>query len=146
LPVTGCCAPGICGGGVEVEEPLAHEPLHEVVEQLGELGLGLLVAVAAQRLEHLGGELAAVEEGVEDRLLERVHRPVGVLAGVAPVGVRVLAAGEPALEQEVGELVEQRLEVDGVGHLGAELRVRMEAHLTPLGEAGRSRARRARRR
>jgi hypothetical protein len=42
----------------------------------------------------------------------------------------VLAAGEPGLEEEVGELVEQRLEIDRVGHLGAELRVGMKAHRT----------------
>src|SRR5213075_1136312 len=39
------------------------------------------------------------------------------------------AAREPGLQEEVGELVEQRLQIDGVGELRAELRVRMPAHV-----------------
>ena len=39
----------------DVEVALVDQPLDEVVEQLGELALrSRLVAVAAQRLEHLG--------------------------------------------------------------------------------------------
>ena len=53
---------------LDVEIAFVDEPLHELVEQLGELRLGLLVAVAAQRLEHLGRELSALHQRVEDRL------------------------------------------------------------------------------
>ena len=40
----------------------------------------------------------------------------------------IVIAGEAGLEQEVRELVEQRLEVDRVGGLGGELLVGVEAH------------------
>ena len=53
---------------VDVQVALGGESLHEFVEQLGELRLRFLVAVAAQRLEHLGRELAALDQRVEDRL------------------------------------------------------------------------------
>src|SRR5450759_3255296 len=52
----------------------------------------------------------------------------------AIVGLPV-ATGEAGLEQEIGELVEQRLEIDRVGHLRRELAVGMEAHGdSPRGE------------
>src|SRR5206468_3258360 len=44
---------------VHREVPLVDQPLDQLVEQLGELGLPLFVAVAAKRLEHVGGELPA---------------------------------------------------------------------------------------
>jgi hypothetical protein len=104
------------------------EPLHQLVEELGELGLALGVVLAAQRLEHLGRELATLQERVEDRLAERVHRAVALVAELPPVIRLLRPAGEPGLEQEVRELVEQRLEVDRVGEVGAELRVGVGAH------------------
>ena len=116
------------GGAVRLQKALADQTLDELVEQLGELGVGVLVAVAAQRFEHLGGELAALEQGVEDGLLEPVERAVGVVAGLAPERVRLRAAREPRVEQEAGELLEQRLQVDRVGNLGAVLGIRVEAH------------------
>ena len=61
---------------LEVEIPFLDQPLHEVIEQLGELRLRFLVAVAAQRLEHLGRELAALHQRAKNRLLQRFHRAV----------------------------------------------------------------------
>ena len=116
---------------VEVEVALVDQPLHEIVEQLGELRLRLLVAVAAQRLEHLGRELAALHQRFEDRLPQRVERAVARLVEAHAVVRAALAAGEAGLEQEVGELVEQRLEIDRVGHLRRELAVGVKAHGEP---------------
>ena len=126
---------GHLGRSVDVQVALVHEALDEVVEHLRELRLRLLVTVAPQRLEHLGGELPALDEGVEDRLLERVERAVLVAPELSPVGVVVLAPREPRLEKEVGELVEQRLQVDRVGELGGELRVGVGTHAA-RGEGG----------
>ena len=59
---------------VDVEVALLDEPGDELVEQLGELlgALAIVLAVAAERLEHLGGELPALHQRVEDRLAQRV--------------------------------------------------------------------------
>src|SRR2546421_567874 len=74
---------------------------------------------APKLLEHLGSQLARVHERLEDRLAQRVERAVGLLvAELAPEGVGVRASGEARLQQEVGELVEQALEVDRVDQLG----------------------------
>ena len=64
------------------------------VEQLGEFLLGKLVAVAAEGFEHVGGELAALDERVEDCLLQRVERVVGVVAGLTPERMELRTAGE----------------------------------------------------
>jgi hypothetical protein len=42
--------------------------------------------------------------------------------------MELASAGESRLEKKVGELVEQRLEIDGVGELGREFRVGMLSH------------------
>src|SRR3954466_16383982 len=47
-----------------------------------------------------------------------------------------LAAGEPGLEQEVAELIQERLQVDRVGQLGDVLGIRSKAHGTTAGGAG----------
>ena len=114
---------------VDVEIALFHELGDDVVEELRELlgALPIILAVAAQRLEHLGGELSAFHEGVEDRLAERIHRAILLLPHVVPVRTLHFAAGEAGLQEKIRELVEERLEVDGVGHLGAELAVRVKA-------------------
>src|SRR5262249_4152038 len=72
----------------------------------------------------------ALDEGVENGLSQRFERTVVVVAEVpAIVGLLLpLTAGEAGLQQEVGELVEEGLEIDRVGHLRAELRVGMESH------------------
>jgi hypothetical protein len=111
-----------------VEVSLRHQPLDEVVEQLRELGLLLGGALTAQRLEHCGRELIRSHEGINDRLAEGVHRALTVLAEIEPEVRRIASARESGLKQEIREVVEQRLEVYGIGLLGAELRVRMTAH------------------
>ena len=46
-------------------------------------------------------------------------------------------AGKAGLEQEIGELVEQGLQIHGVSQLWIELGVRVEPH-RPLSELGKS--------
>src|SRR5206468_401434 len=69
------------------------------------------------------------------RLPQCVERAVGLLlAELAPERVRVRASGEARLEQEIGELVEQGLEVDRVGQLGEIAAVRRVFHRAPYPE------------
>lgn len=113
---------------LDVEIPFRCQTLDEVVEQLGELGLRGFVPVASQRLEHLRRELPTLDQGIEDRLAERVERTVLFTAKVAPIGIVVVTTGESRLEEKVRQLVEERLQVDRVGGFGAETRVRVESH------------------
>jgi hypothetical protein len=85
------------GRCVDVQIPFSGEALYELVEKFGELGLCLLVAITTKRLQHLGGELAALDQRIEDRFLERVERSVGIATEVAPIGVRHASAGETRL-------------------------------------------------
>src|SRR5579862_197752 len=93
------------GGRFEVEVPLRDEALDDLVEHRRELLLGHLVTVTAERLEHFGRELARLHERVEDGLLEGAERLVGIVTGLTPERVKVRAAGETRLEEEVGEVV-----------------------------------------
>src|SRR5256884_9092287 len=122
----------------DVQVPLVDQLLDDLVEQLRELALEVGVArrvpggLAAQQLEHLGRELARVHERLEDRLPQRVERAVGlVLAELAPEGVRVRASGKARLEEEIGELIEQGLEVHRIGQLGEVAAVRRVFHRAP---------------
>jgi len=116
----------------DVEVALVDQALDDLVEQLAELLLDLLVArgvaggLAAEDLEHVGGELPRVDQRLEDGLAEGVHGALAVGHVVVPEGGR--PAGEAALEQEVGQLVQEALEVDGVGELGVVFGVRRKAH------------------
>jgi hypothetical protein len=115
---------------MEIEEPLLDETLDDLVEELGEArgALAVIVAVAAERVEHLGGELPAVHERLQDRLAQRVEGLVAFVIAELTIERIAVAAGESRLEEEVGELVEQRLQVDGVGLRGGELGVGVLAH------------------
>src|SRR5437867_3239456 len=122
----------------DVQIALVDQFLDDLVEQLGELALQVGVArgvagrFAPQHLEHLASELPGFHQRLEDRLAQRVERPVGlVLAELPPEGMRVRASGEARLEQEVGELIEQGLEVDRVGQLGEVAAVRRVFHRAP---------------
>jgi hypothetical protein len=123
---------GHLGGLAYVEVALVDEPLHDLVQQLAELLLQLLVAlgvagrVAPEHLEHVGGELPRVHERLQDRLPQRLERPLPLVPLVVPERRR--PAGEPRLEQEIAQLVEQRLQVDRVGELGVVFGIGCEAH------------------
>src|SRR6185503_7548000 len=85
--------------------------------------------LAAQDLQHVLRQLAGRHQRLDDRLFESVHGAVGIIvAELAPVRVGMRPAGEPRLEQVVGELFEQVLEVDRVQELGQVLGVRSRAH------------------
>src|SRR5262249_4968769 len=86
--------------------------------------------LAAQQLQHFWRKLTRIHKRLENRLAQGVHGAVGIVAAeLAPERVRVGTAREPRLQQEVGELIEQALEVDRVGQLGEVLRVGRRAHL-----------------
>jgi len=126
----GLVAGGHLRGIVDLEEPLVDEALDDLVEQFGELALEVLVldrvagGLAAEHLEHFGRKLARVHEGLQDGLAEGVHAPVGLTGIVIPEAT----AAKARLQQEVTQLVEQRLQVDGVGEFGEEFGVGGEAH------------------
>src|SRR5207248_3899201 len=138
---------GHLGRLADVQVPLVDQLLDDFVEQLGELALEIGVAgrvargLAAQQLEHLGRELPRVHEGLKDRLPQRIERAVGlVLAELAPEGMRVRASGEPRLQEKIGELIEQGLEIERVGQLGEVARIRRVFHRLPTPNIGRRRA------
>src|ERR1041385_9181569 len=54
--------------------------------------------------------------------------------------MRVRASGEARLEEKIGELIEQGLEVDRVGQLGEVAAVRRVFHRLPTRNIGRPRA------
>ncbi len=121
----------------EVEVALVDQALHELVEHLGERLPRFLVALplAAQLLQHLGRELAAFDERLDECILERIERAVVPFAGPAPPGVVVRSAFEAALQQEIGEVLEQVLDVDGVEQRAGVLRVGREPHGSTRGDA-----------
>src|SRR5206468_6211371 len=89
----------------------------------------------AQRRERFGRRLGRVHERLEDRLPQGVQRAIGFfLAELAPERMRVRASGEARLEEEVGQLIEQGLEVHRVGQLGEVTAVRRVFHRAPYSE------------
>src|SRR5947208_1084414 len=121
-----------------VQVALVDELLDDLVEQLPQLALEIGVArriaggFAAQQLEHFGRELARIHERLEDRLPQGVERAIGFfLAELAPERMGVRASGEAGLEEEVGELIEQGLEVHRIGQLGEVAAVRRVFHRAP---------------
>src|SRR5205823_14534078 len=87
------------------------------------------------QLEHFGRELARIHERLEDRLPQGVERAIGFfLAELAPERMGVRASGEAGLEEEVGELIEQGLEVHRIGQLGEVAAVRRVFHRAPYPE------------
>jgi hypothetical protein len=115
---------------VDIQVAFSRELLDEIVEQLAEFFLRLLRAIPAQRLQQLRRELTALDQRIEDRLTQRLERAVGLAVEVVEIRIEVLpAAGrETRLQQKIGELVEQRLQVHRIGRFGAELRVGMKPH------------------
>ena len=103
------------GGDVSL---LAHA-LDDLLDQLFELRSGIrLIAVrrvAEELLNRFLRQHAAVEERVEDRVVQRLHGPVVV--------VRRVGAAESARQQQVGQLRDQILEIQLVERVAGESRV-----------------------
>src|SRR5688572_4948100 len=112
----------------DVEITFVHQPLDEIVQHLRELCLRLWCAFAAQRLEHLRGELIRRHERVDDRLPQRIEGSIVLVAEVEAEARGIIPARKSRLQEEIRELVEQRLKVDCVGEFGAELGIRVAAH------------------
>ena len=115
--------PRRCALGFEIRRRgdvalLAH-PLDDLLNQLFELRSRVrLIAVgriAEQPLDRLLRQHAAVEQRVEDRVVQRLHRPLVV--------VHRVRVAEAAREQQVGQLRDQILEIQLVEHVAGEFRV-----------------------
>ena len=88
----------------------------QLLDQLLDLRGGVSVRrVAHQPRDGLRREQPAVEQRVEDRVVQRLHG-----LGLLVAGMRVI---EPARQQQVRELREQILEVDALELVAGELRV-----------------------
>ena len=109
--------------GVEIgrrgDVPLLGHPIDDLLDQLLELraGVGLIAVggIAQQPFDRFVRQHAAIEQGVENRVMQRLHRLLGI---VGPVGV-----SEAAGEQQVGQLGDQILEIEIVQLVAGEFRV-----------------------
>ncbi len=98
---------------------LLDDPPDEIVEAFFGV-LGLLPILAEHLLERLIREHAAVEDCLQDGVVQRLHRVPGLVVIVVRQSVRAL---EAAREQHVGEPGEQVLEIDIVEVVAGELGV-----------------------
>ena len=105
-------------GQIALVLQLLDDPLDELVETLFGV-LGLLPVLAEQLLERLVREHAAVEDRLQDGIVQRLHR---MPRFVVVVGQAVRAV-EAAREQQVGQPREQILEIELVEVLAGELGV-----------------------
>ena len=84
-------------------------PLHELLDQLVELLLGGRRVVAEQLLQQVVGQQPAVQQRIEDGVVQRLHGPIAVQRTVA---VRTL---EPARQQHLRQRRHEFFHVDFVG-------------------------------
>jgi len=117
---------------LKIQVSLCRQLLDQAVEQLTQLLLGFLGAVAAQRFEQLGRELSALDQRVENCLAQSFDGSIGLRIEIVEVGIHALAAGESRLQQKIRELVKERLEIDSISRFRAELRVGVEAHISNI--------------
>ncbi|TVP72384.1 MAG: A/G-specific adenine glycosylase [Gemmatimonadales bacterium] len=122
--------------GLQGDPSLLHQLLHEVVQEGRDLLLELRVALALglELPEHLGGELSGVQEGVQEGLLQRLLRPGVVGARPSPEGVVVGPPCKAPVQEEIGEVLQEGLQVQAVQEAAPELRVGREAHGGYLGQ------------
>ena len=104
------------------DEAAFHQAVDDLLDQFLELlARFVLLAVggrAEQLVEGFVGEDAAVEQCIEDGIVQRLHRTVVVRAERIAPGV-----AEPAREQQVRQLRDQIVEVDLVEQVAGVLRV-----------------------
>jgi len=96
-----------------------RHPLDDLLDQLFELRARIALIgvgrIAKQPLDRLLGQNAAVEQGVEDRIVERLHRALVIVAAVR--------IAEPAGEQQVGQLGDQIFQIEVVELVARVFRV-----------------------
>ncbi len=113
---------------LEIQIAFGSKFLNQTVQQLAQFFLRFLGAVAAQRLQQLGGELTALDQRIENRLTQSLDGSIRFRVEIVEVRIKALSAGKPRLQQKIGELVQQRLEINCISGFRTELRVRVEAH------------------
>ena len=96
-PSSGWCVSGTWGGASMFRYPSAVRRCTRSSSSWASFACASSSPSPRSACEHLGGELAALDQRVEDCFLERVERSVGVAAEVAPVRVRHASAGESGL-------------------------------------------------
>ena len=119
---------GSRSGGVGDVARLLHA-LDDLLDQLLQLLAHLLLAafglVAEHLLERVLGQHAAVEQRLENGVVQRLHGAVAVVAGIARVP-------EPARHQQVRQLRHEFVHVEVVEQVGNVLRV-FVFHGSPAG-------------
>ena len=91
------------------EVPLFREAFDQLLNQLGQPGVQVLAGTLHQLFQHFLGQHVLVEQGLQDGVVE-VLQIVVLVEGMPAVGV----LEETTLQQEVGEVVEQVLQTQGV--------------------------------
>ena len=89
--------------------------LNELFELRPRVGLIAVGRVAEQPLDRLLRQDPAVEQGIENRVVQRLHRPLLV--------VHAVRVAEPAGQEQIGELRHQIFEIQVVQIAAGELRV-----------------------
>ena len=95
---------------------LVDDLLDQLLELIAHLLLAALGLVAEHLFEQIVGQHAAVEQRFEDRVVQRLHGAVAVVAGVARVP-------EPARHQQVRQFRHQLVHVELVEQIGNVFRV-----------------------
>ena len=101
------------------------DQLLELRSRLGLIGVG---GIAEQPLDRFLRQHAAVEQRIENRVVQRLHRLVGIVHGVR--------AAEAAREQQIGQLGDQILEIEIVQLVAGEFRVPVFHESVEAEEAG----------
>ncbi len=98
---------------------LVGHPLDDLLNQLFELGarVGLIAVggIAQELLDRLFRQDAAVEQRVENRVMQRLHRPIVVVQGVR--------VAEAARQQQIREFRDQIFQIEIVELVADVLRV-----------------------
>ena len=133
LPRTGRVAGGARHPGrvpAQGDVPLVHQLPDDLVEEVGDLvqHVGIAGTVAPEFLDHFGRQLAALHQRPQDGLFQSLDRGCILQPGPAPIGMEVRPSGEAPVQEELGELFDEALQVEGVEPPLPVLGVGGEAH------------------
>ncbi len=109
------------GLAAEADVALFSKPFDQLLDQVVDLlalpldALGRAVA-GKEPLRHFVRQHAAIQQRIEDRIVQRLHRAV-------IVALRIVRIVEPAREQEIGQAGHQLVEVDVLREIRDEARV-----------------------